>query len=114
MAYTYDLATAIGQVRLTIGDVPNSQGTAFFTDAELQNFITAANGDNGSASVQALYNWSRRLSQMPKQQIGDYTVDYSAQAKQLSSAADTLAQQLDDELDDSVVGSFGGDLWVRD
>lgn len=114
MSYTYDLTTPIGQVRITTGDVLNTAGTAFFTDAELQAFITAASGDTGQASVQALYTWSRRLAVKPDEQIGDYTIKYGAMAKQLSAAAVQLASLLGEESDDVIIGEVGGELWVRD
>lgn len=114
--YTYDLNTPIGIIRLTIGDQPTTTAgvtTAFFTDEELQALLTAQGGDTGKASVEALRTWARRLSVMPKQQIGDYTYDPATTAKNLMTVAQQLATQIGDEDDDPVVGDFGGDFWIR-
>ena len=113
MTYTYDLTTPTGTIRMTIGDTPNAQGTAYFSDQEIQAVLTAQGNDVGKASVQLLRIWSRRLSSQAKVQIGDYTFDPSAQAKALMTAADSLATELDDELDDPVIGEVGGDFWER-
>jgi hypothetical protein len=117
MAYTYDLSTPIGQVRLAIGDAPQNDATgtpsAHFTDAEIQLILMDAANNVGLAAVNALRTWSRQLAALPKQQIGDYTFDPATMAKNLAAAAETLATQLDDELDDPVVMELPGDLWVR-
>jgi hypothetical protein len=117
MTYTYDPTTTIGTVRLTIGDIPATTGgvtTAFFTDEEITSILTAQGNDTGKASVAAMRIWARRLSSKPKQQIGDYTYDPAVTAKNLMSAADALAIELDDEADDPVIGEVSGDYWVRD
>ncbi len=113
MTYSYELDKPIGLVRLQIGDSLNAQGTAFFGDEEIAALLLQAAGDVGKASVQALRNWARRLAAKPKEQIGDYTVDYGAQAKALMTAADTLATELDDQLDDPCVGELSGSVYVR-
>jgi hypothetical protein len=113
MAYTYDLATPVGQVRLIIGDSLNSQGVAQFTDEELTSFLTTAAGSVPNAAVQALRTWSRRLASQPKQQIGDYTYDPAQQAKALMAVADALDREVDDELDDPVIGDCAGSLFIR-
>jgi hypothetical protein len=116
MTYTYDPTTAIGTVRLSIGDIPAAVGgvtSAFFSDEELQTLLDGQGEDTGKTSVQALRIWARRLSSKPKQQIGDYTYDPAVTAKNLMAAADALATELDDELDDPVIGELAGDYWVR-
>lgn len=112
MAYSYDLSTNIGRVRLAIGDNTGS-ATAFFMDEELTSVLGTVNNDTNLASVQALRLWARRLASRPKLQIGDYTIDPATTARNLMAAADTLAEQLGEEEDDPIIGSAGGDVWLR-
>lgn len=46
-AYTYDLTTPVGQVRLLLNDIPDgSPATAVFTDVEVSAFLTLARGSS--------------------------------------------------------------------
>lgn len=106
MSFTYDLATTVGQVRLTIGDT--NPAKPFFQDEELQALLVMNNNNVGFASVQALRTQAHAYATKPKEQIGDYTVDYSITAKTLQAAADNLAASLGDESDDVAIGEAGG------
>lgn len=52
MTYTYDLSTAIGQVRLLCRD--NVEADAVFTDAEIQAYLTMEGSSVKKAAAQAL------------------------------------------------------------
>jgi hypothetical protein len=113
MAYTYDPSTVVGLIRLNIGDLVDANGTAFFTDEELTTIYAQQSNDVGKASISALRIWARRLASQPKVQIGDYTIDPATTAKNLMSAADALALELDDETDDPIFGEIAGEFFVR-
>ena len=88
MAYTYDLTTEIGQVRLLIGDndiVPVTD--AHFTDEEIQAMLTMA-GSVYKACVLLLKSWAATLSgQMDSEHIGDYSYTRKEVANKLALAA---------------------------
>ena len=71
MAFTYDLATDIGKVRLLISD---SDATSFhFTDAEIQVFLDIGESVL-AAACKALEAWASALSgDMASEKIGDYS-----------------------------------------
>lgn len=91
--YTYDLTTDIGQVRFTIGDIVVN-GTAYFSDQEIQYAITNA-GSGPAGSVLLLDTWVRRLSQCPKITIGNYQEDWTGATTALAKLAATLRLQID-------------------
>ena len=75
MAYTYDITTLIGQLRLMIGDndiVPTTD--AQFTDEELQYFLTLHSNNLNLAAADALGAWIGALTrQFASEKIGDYS-----------------------------------------
>lgn len=95
MTVTYNLSTAIGQVRLLIGDKVIADPV--FTNEELQVFLTS-NGDSiNLASAQALEAWAASYGANPDNEaIGDYSYRQDVVNKML-----TLAKRLRDN--DSVV-----------
>jgi len=89
MAYTYDLTTDIGKLRLLIGDtdiVPTTD--AHFSDEELQVFLDLG-GSILQAAAKALEAWATSLKgDLTSEKIGDYS--YSK--KQISDLI-SLAEQ---------------------
>ena len=71
MAFTYDLATEIGKVRLLISD---SDVTSFhFTDEEIQVFLTMASSSLLIAAGYALEAWAAAITDsLLSERIGDY------------------------------------------
>ncbi|KKM07646.1 hypothetical protein LCGC14_1731810 [marine sediment metagenome] len=89
--YTYDLATEIGQVRLTIGDtdiIPTSD--AIFSDEEIQYFLTAEGSVEmaSAAALETMATSSARLGKMQK--TLNYTKDTRGVAKGLLEMAAAL------------------------
>ena len=88
MAFTYDVSTALGQLRLAIGDTkpgegPRPDGTNY-TDAELGVFLTPviAAGYAYGRAVPAMFRilaseWSNRASVT----IGEFSANYAAVAE---------------------------------
>ncbi len=87
MAFTYDLTTDIGKVRLNINDKVNtSDEVAYFTDEELQVFLDAG-GSVNIASALALEAWAAGLTgEMDAEKIGDYSYSKKAVANKLTLA----------------------------
>lgn len=75
MAFTYDLTTLIGQLRLMIGDTDITPTTdAQFSDEELQFFLTANSNNLNLAAADALEAWMASLSrELASEKIGDYS-----------------------------------------
>ena len=72
MAFTYDLTTDIGKVRLLISD---TDATSFhFTDAEIQVFLDMASDSILIAAAFALEAWAAALTDSyTSEKIGDYS-----------------------------------------
>ncbi len=89
MAYTYSLATAIGQVRLYIGDRDITPTTdAQFSDEELQVFLNQASQSVLLASAFALEAWAAVLvSSVMSERIGDYAYTKKEADNKLALAA---------------------------
>ena len=87
MAFTYDLTTDIGKVRLNINDKVNtSDSPAQFSDAELQVFLTAG-GNVNLGSALALEAWAAAdFGLMDSESIGDYQYARGAVSKKLTLA----------------------------
>ena len=73
--YTYDITTAVGKVRLKIGDTDVSPSTdAVFTDEELTYFLTNNSSDINLASAEAARAWAAKYATNANQEkIGDYS-----------------------------------------
>lgn len=76
MAFTYDLATAIGQVRLAIGDTSSATGAGVrpdgtnLSDAEIAYFLTAEGDDVGLATARACEALAMMWSNVADLQVG--------------------------------------------
>lgn len=112
-SYTYDLATPVGQVRLTISDIPKN-GSAHFCDEELQAMLNNAGGVINLAAIAGLEAWSRALAASPKLYIGDFQTDPTVAAKNLWNAAVQLRAITGNEADDAVVAIGGGTAFLEE
>ncbi len=82
---TTDITTAVGQVRLTIGD--NDLTDLVFTDGEINFFLTVHGGSIPLASADALEAWAAKYGQSAdKETIGEYSYSQSIIAKMLKLA----------------------------
>lgn len=76
MTFTYDLATAIGQVRLAIGDTSSATGAGVrpdgtnLSDAEIAYFLTAEGDDVGLATARACEALAMMWSNVADLQVG--------------------------------------------
>ena len=89
MAFTYDLSTNRGKVRLKIRDTDTADATRqLFDDDEIDFFITEASVDLNLAAAGALDAVSANAALLAKsQKIGDYTIDSKAMAEAVMKVA---------------------------
>ena len=83
MAFTYDVSTSLGQLRLAIGDTVSGAGprpnAANYTDAELGVFLTptlAAGYGYGRAVPQVLRLLATEWTHQANISIGEYSAQY--------------------------------------
>lgn len=90
MAFTYDVTTARGKVRLTIAD---TSATAYaFEDAEIDYFLTEADDEIAGASYLAVLSLlSSKARRVKAATVGDTSYDDRAQVEALQALADRLA-----------------------
>lgn len=94
MAFTYNLSTDIGRVRLAIGDTVNGSGPrangSNFSDEEIGVYLTpalAAGYSYGRAVSQLLRLLANEWTGKASVSIGDYSVQYAAVADNYRKAA---------------------------
>jgi len=94
MAFTYNLSTDIGRVRLAIGDTVKGSGPradgSNFSDEELNVYLTpviAAGYSYGRAVSQVLRLLANEWTGKASVSIGDYSVQYAAVADNYRKAA---------------------------
>lgn len=77
MAFTYDLATPRGKVRLKIRDTDTADVTRqLFNDEEIDFFLTEASADLNLAAAGALDSIAANAALLAKmEKIGDYSID---------------------------------------
>ncbi len=94
MTATYDITTAVGKVRLIIGDTDVSPaGDAVFTDEELTYFLTEQSNNVNLAAAQALRAWAAKYTASPDaEKIGDYSYSQKAIDKMLKLAGSLEAK----------------------
>ena len=93
MAFTYDLATDRGKVRLLIQDTDETY--EFYTDAEIDAFLTLAADLDGdevrNASATALESWaSNQVLILKVIELLDITVDGAAVSREMRMRAQIL------------------------
>ena len=90
MTITYDLVTAVGQVRLKIGDTVLTD--VVFTDEEITYFLSANGNDVNLAAAMALETWAANYAtNADSEKIGDYNYSQSIVTKMLALAANLRA-----------------------
>jgi len=85
MAFTYDITTNRGKVRLLIGD--NVLATYHFEDDEIDAFLTMASSSIYLAAAMALEAWAAtETSTLDSERIGDYQFTRGAVNKKITLA----------------------------
>lgn len=94
MAFTYNLSTNLGKVRLAIGDTVNGSGPrpngANYSDEEINVYLSpviAAGYGYGRAVVQLLRLLANEWAGKANVSIGDYSAQYAAVADNYRRAA---------------------------
>jgi len=84
--------TDIEKVRLLIGDVtPALPALPYYTDAQIQAFLTMASDDIFLASAYALKSWAAAIaSTVDSEKIGDYSYSKKTVANKLTVAENYL------------------------
>ena len=95
MTATYDITTAVGQVRLKIGDTDVTPAAdAVFTDEEISYFLGLHDNNTNLASVGLLKAWvAKYATNADSEKIGDYSYTQKAVANLLKLASDLQAQE---------------------
>lgn len=107
MAFTYDVSTPRGQVRLLLNDV--DEPTAVFQDAEIDAFLALEAGNVKRAAAQAIdTNADDQALASKVLRTQDLTTDGAKLADALRKHADRLRAQADAEDEDSEGGFFFG------
>jgi hypothetical protein len=98
---TYDLDTAVGQVRLLISDVGGPDDQSFiFNDDEIGAFLTLKDADVHLAAASALRTIASNEVQVSKRiKFLDISTDGPAVAKALHELADKYEEQADEDFD---------------
>lgn len=92
MAFTYDLTTDIGKVRLL---VPDNDATAYdLADAEIQYFLTETGAAEKAAAVMACKWLARKYSKKATFSADGLSVQYSARAAEFAARAGELEAEL--------------------
>ena len=87
MAFTYDLSTNVGKVRLKIRDTDSTK--KLFSDAELQFFVDDNDVDLDLAAADALEALVANAALLHKlEELGEYKIDSKGMAAALMKAAE--------------------------
>lgn len=90
----YDPTTAIGKVRLLIGDREGDEAKQVYSDAEVDVFIGMADGDVMHAAIINLRAWAADAAKVAvSYKLGDRAMDKKSIAKEKREAADALEKQ---------------------
>jgi hypothetical protein len=91
MAFTYDLTTNVGQVRLALGDTVSGSGVrpdgSNFTDAEIQYFLTQEADSVAGATAAACAALAVAWSNVANLTVGPRREDLGAVAEQYATRA---------------------------
>ena len=106
MAYTYDLSTNTGKVRLLIPD--NSEDDYIFTDEEIESFIAMTTEDDEvilyNATALALESIATNEALVQKViKILDLSTDGTKVAKELRERAEKLRELANNDVDIDIV-----------
>lgn len=101
--HTYDLATPVGRVRLTIADTDvSAPEDAWFSDEEIAEFLRRASDNEDLASAKALRGMAAAYRDR-MEQIGHYTDDQRGVVDSMLALAKALEEQAEDTGDDSLI-----------
>ena len=98
MAFTYDITTDRGRVRLlcTDTDVAGGADAQYFEDAEIDYFLTAMSSNILRAAALALYTIAaQEVLLMKRIRLLDLQTDGPAEAEALRKLADTYQEKAD-------------------
>lgn len=122
-AYTFDLATNTGQVRMYIDDrdlssvntsLPLEQRSAIFTDEEINTFLRQANNDVMYASALGLITISgNRQLLVQSRRIGKSVVDFGEVRKSLQAQAKALISMSNMQPADGIAEIDWNDFTLR-
>lgn len=92
MAFTYDLSTNRGKLRLRIGDTDSAN--QIFTDAEIDEFLSTEGDNLNLAAAFGLETMASSAALLAKlEEIGDYKVDSSRMSGALLKAAGVFRER---------------------
>lgn len=90
----YDPTTAVGKVRLLIGDREEEEDEQVYRDAEVEVFIGMAEGDVMHAAIINLRAWAADAAKVAvSYKLGDRAMDKKAIAQEKRAAADALEKE---------------------
>lgn len=113
MAFTYDLGTDVGKVRLLVMD--NQAGDYLFEDAEISIFLTLEGANLKRGTALALETMASNEAYVSKRiKLLDLQTDGPAVAKELRERAAALRKQADAEEAYEDGGAFDIAEWVVD
>lgn len=112
MAFTYDLATNVGKVRLLIADTV--EDGAVFEDEELTALLTMEGSVVKSAAARALETLAANKAKLAVRVTrGSVTDDLSQVAKELRESAKQLRAEADSEDDGAILQQAVSPSWER-
>ena len=96
MTHTYDLTTAVGQVRRILGKLETVSTTALFTDEEIAQELTEQGNVVKLAAANLLDIKASYISEKKKSTtIGKYSINGPAMAADLRKHAEMLRQEVE-------------------
>lgn len=97
MGFTYDLTSAIGQVRLLIGDTVQNAGVKpdddNYSDEEIQVFLDRNDSNVNITASELLENLARLWATEPDIKMGPVSEDRSDVSENIQKQAEKLRQQ---------------------
>jgi hypothetical protein len=98
LTHTYDLTTAIGQVRRLVGKLETASATALFTDEEITQELTESGNVIKIAAADLLDEKATYITEKKKSTtIGKYSINGPAMAADLRTHAAELRRQVDED-----------------
>ncbi len=112
-SYTYNLSTAMGQVRLLIADTDIPDG-AIFSDEELTALLTMEGNVVKAGAARALEVLAANKARLAvRVQRGGVSEDLTQVAKELRATAGQLRAEAEAESDDPAMAVFSSPSWER-
>jgi len=92
MAYTYDLTTSRGKVRLLVPD--NDSTTHLLEDAEIDYFLTETGNNVAAAAARCCRQLARQFSMKVTFTADGLTMQHTQRAAEFAKRADELEQEI--------------------